>query len=41
MRKKDKHGAKWRYEWNDAGMLSKVKHPDAQEVTFKMPLDAG
>jgi RHS repeat-associated protein len=35
IRKKDKHGAKWRYEWNDAGMLSKVKRPDATEVSFR------
>ncbi len=35
IRKKDKHGATWRYEWNAAGMLSKVKRPDGKEVTFK------
>jgi RHS repeat-associated protein len=35
VRKKDKHGQTWRYEWNDAGMLSKVKRPDAAEVTFR------
>jgi RHS repeat-associated protein len=35
IRKKDKHGATWRYEWNAAGMLASVKRPDAQEVTFK------
>jgi RHS repeat-associated protein len=35
IRKKDKHGAKWRYEWNDAGMLAKVKRPDAREIFFK------
>ena len=35
VRKKDKHGATWRYEWNAAGMLASVKRPDAQEVTFK------
>jgi YD repeat-containing protein len=35
IRKKDKHGAKWRYEWNDAGMLVKVKRPDAREIFFK------
>ncbi|GHV52481.1 hypothetical protein FACS1894181_15600 [Bacteroidia bacterium] len=35
VRKKDKHGATWRYEWNAAGMLESVKRPDAQEVTFK------
>ncbi len=35
VRKKDKHGATWRYEWNSAGMLSKVKRPDGKEVTFK------
>ena len=35
VRKKDKHGQTWRYEWNDAGMLAKVKRPDAIEVTFK------
>jgi RHS repeat-associated protein len=35
IRKKDKHGATWRYEWNEAGMLESVKRPDAAEVTFK------
>jgi RHS repeat-associated protein len=28
-------GATWRYEWNEAGMLSKVKRPDATEVSFR------
>jgi RHS repeat-associated protein len=28
-------GQVWRYEWNAAGMLAKVKRPDAREVTFK------
>jgi len=35
IRKKDKHGATWRYEWNDAGMLESVKRPDAREVFYK------
>jgi YD repeat-containing protein len=35
IRKKDKHGATWRYEWNEAGMLESVKRPDAAEVAFK------
>jgi RHS repeat-associated protein len=35
VRKRDRHGATWRYEWNDAGMLAKVKRPDAREVLFK------
>ena len=35
VRKKDKHGATWRYEWNEAGMLEKVVRPDAREVKFK------
>jgi RHS repeat-associated protein len=35
IRKRDKHGATWRYEWNAAGMLSKVKRPDAREVFFR------
>ena len=35
VRKKDKSGATWRYEWNAAGMLKSVKRPDAREVTFK------
>jgi RHS repeat-associated protein len=35
IRKKDKHGAKWRYEWNDTGMLVKVKRLDARETFFK------
>ena len=35
VRKKDKHGATWRYEWNAAGMLERVKRPDAQEVSFR------
>jgi len=35
VRKKDKHGATWRYEWNTAGMLESVKRPDAREVKFK------
>ena len=35
VRKKDIHGATWRYEWNAAGMLVKVNRPDAKEVTFK------
>ena len=35
IRKSDIHGATWRYEWNSAGMLIKVKRPDAKEVTFK------
>jgi len=34
VRKRDRHGATWRYEWNAAGMLAKVKRPDAREVTF-------
>ena len=28
-------GQVWRYEWSSAGMLAKVKRPDAREVTFK------
>jgi len=35
IRKKDKHGATWRYEWNEAGMLKCVKRPDGAEVSFK------
>ncbi|GHT69833.1 hypothetical protein AGMMS50239_37280 [Bacteroidia bacterium] len=35
VRKKDKHGATWRYEWNSQGMLDKVKRPDAREVIFR------
>jgi RHS repeat-associated protein len=35
IRKRDKHGQTWRYEWNEAGMLESVKRPDAQEVSFK------
>ena len=35
IRRKDRHGATWRYEWNAAGMLERVKRPDAMEVTFK------
>ena len=35
IRKRDIHGAIWRYEWNAAGMLTSVKRPDAKEVTFK------
>ncbi len=34
IRKKDKKGQTWRYEWNAAGMLKKVKRPDSAEVTF-------
>jgi hypothetical protein len=33
--RKYERGAKWRYEWTDAGMLSKVKRPDAREIFFK------
>jgi RHS repeat-associated protein len=35
VRKKDKHGATWRYEWNVQGMLDKVKRPDGREVLFR------
>ena len=35
VRKKDKHGATWRYEWNAAGMLERVTRPDAREISFK------
>ena len=35
IRKRDKHGATWRYEWNAAGMLARVKRPDAREVLFR------
>jgi RHS repeat-associated protein len=35
IRKKDKHGATWRYQWNAQGMLAKVIRPDAAEITFK------
>ncbi len=34
IRKKDKHGATWRYEWNEAGLLVRVKRPDSFEVSF-------
>lgn len=27
-------GETWKYEWNDAGMLTKVIRPDKEEVTF-------
>ena len=35
IRKKDRHGATWRYEWNAAGMLERVTRPDAREISFK------
>ncbi|MCD8193452.1 MAG: DUF6531 domain-containing protein [Tannerellaceae bacterium] len=35
VRKKDKHGQTWRYEWNDSGMLESVKRPDGISVRFK------
>ena len=35
VRKKDKHGATWRYEWNVQGMLEKVKRPNSREVLFR------
>ncbi|WP_153796695.1 DUF6531 domain-containing protein [Foetidibacter luteolus] len=32
--KKHVSGDTWKYEWNDAGMLTKVVRPDKAEVTF-------
>src|SRR5690606_28303418 len=33
--KQEPSGGRWRYEWNGAGMLSKVVRPDGSIVTFK------
>ncbi|MDR2233520.1 MAG: hypothetical protein LBE56_10405, partial [Tannerella sp.] len=35
VRKRDIHGATWRYGWNGAGMLTCVRRPDNREITFR------